>query len=59
MWDEFESDRITLPPARQEQVLVVIVPSQRDWDLVLNEHWYRIPVSRAPRRVAADYLAFY
>lgn len=43
----------------QERVLVAVVPSMRDWELARDEHWYRIPVSRAPRRVGAEYLAFY
>lgn len=42
-----------------EHVLVAIVPSLRDWALIQKEHWYRIPLDRAPRRIAASYLAFY
>ena len=42
-----------------ERVLVVIVPTLRDWSLIREAGWYRIPVSRAPKRLAADYLAFY
>jgi len=42
-----------------ERVLVAVVPRLRDWELIRSEHWYRIPVSRAPRRIAAQYLAFY
>jgi hypothetical protein len=40
-------------------VLVAIVPGRRDWELVRQEGWYRIPVARAPRQMAVDYLAFY
>ncbi len=40
-------------------VLVVVVNNQRDWQIVLTERWYRIPLQRAPRQVAAAYLAFY
>ncbi len=43
----------------EERVLVAIVPSLRDWALVCEEHWYRIPLERAPQRIAASYLAFY
>lgn len=39
--------------------LVVIVNNQADWRRVVDEGWYRIPVRRAPRPVAAAYLAFY
>lgn len=43
----------------RERVLVVVVPSACDWARVCTEHWYRIPLARAPRHIAADYLAFY
>jgi hypothetical protein len=33
--------------------------NRRDWEIVREQGWYRIPVKRAPRRVGADYLAFY
>ncbi len=41
------------------RVLVVIMNNQRDFAIARDEGWYRIPVRRAPRQVAADYLAFY
>jgi hypothetical protein len=41
------------------QVLVVLVNNQVDWQRVVDEHWYRIPLRTAPRPVAASYLAFY
>jgi hypothetical protein len=31
----------------------------RDWQIVREQAWYRIPVKRTPRRIGADYLAFY
>ena len=40
-------------------VLVVVVNSPADFDRVRTERWYRIPLARAPRRVAAEHLAFY
>lgn len=43
-------------PAR---VLVVVINSRRDFELAQQQGWYRIPLKRAPRQVAADYLAFY
>jgi hypothetical protein len=42
-----------------ERVLVAIVPRLEDWQRVLDERWYRIPLARAPERVGAEYLAFY
>jgi len=60
VWDdlvELESpdDQAQYP----ERVLVAVVPRLRDWELVRTEHWYRLPVSKAPRRIGAQYLAFY
>ena len=43
-------------PAR---VLVVVVNNERDFEIAREQGWYRIPLKRAPRQVAADYLAFY
>ena len=40
-------------------VLVAVLTSPRDLAIAREQGWYRIPVKRAPRRVAADYLAFY
>ncbi|MFP3896506.1 MAG: hypothetical protein ACLFV5_06695 [Anaerolineales bacterium] len=61
MWgerfDDGEMEAST--PFEQERVLVGIVPRISDWKRICREHWYRIPVARAPRRIAAEYLAFY
>ena len=46
-------------PGSSERVLVVVMNNARDWEIVREQAWYRIPVKRAPRRVGADYLAFY
>src|SRR5512139_856696 len=40
-------------------VLVVVVNDPADLARARDEGWYRIPLARAPQRVAADYLAFY
>ena len=40
-------------------VLVAVLTSPRDLAIAREQGWYRIPVKRAPRRIAADYLAFY
>lgn len=42
-----------------QSVLVVIVNNERDWQRVIEQGWYRIPVKTAPTPLAADYLAFY
>jgi UV DNA damage endonuclease len=43
----------------EARVLVVVMNSPRDFALARDAGWYRIPLARAPRLVAADYLAFY
>lgn len=40
-------------------VLVAVLNNRRDFEIARDQGWYRIPLKRAPRRVAADYLAFY
>ena len=46
-------------PGSGERVLVAVMNRHRDFAIAREQGWYRIPVKRAPRRVAADYLAFY
>ena len=46
-------------PGSGERVLVAVMNNTRDWDIAQRQGWYRIPIKRAPRRVAADYVAFY
>jgi UV DNA damage endonuclease len=41
------------------RVLVAVMNNPRDLQLAREQGWYRIPVRRAPRQVAADVLAFY
>ncbi|MEZ4659026.1 MAG: hypothetical protein R2911_15790 [Caldilineaceae bacterium] len=45
--------------ARRRSVLVCVMNNAADLRRVASEGWYRIPQRRAPRRVGADYLAFY
>ncbi|MEZ4717652.1 MAG: hypothetical protein R2851_16435 [Caldilineaceae bacterium] len=45
--------------ARRRTVLVAVMNNQEDWRRVAEEGWYRIPQRRAPRRIGADFLAFY
>lgn len=40
-------------------VLVAVVNNVSDFVRARDEGWYRIPVKRAPRRVAAEFLALY
>jgi len=40
-------------------VLVAVLNNQPDFERARDEGWYRIPLKRAPRRIAAEYLAFY
>jgi len=47
------------PAEGEPTVLVVVVNNRDDWARVQRELWYRLPVRRAPRQIAADYLAFY
>jgi hypothetical protein len=42
-----------------QRVLVTVMNNPRDFEIAHHEGWYRIPLKRAPRRVGADYLAFY
>lgn len=42
----------------KEAVLVGVLKNRRDRDLLLREHWYRIPVAYAPKQ-RFRYLAFY
>lgn len=39
-------------------MLVGVLKSQRDLDILLRENWYRIPLAHAPTR-KFDYIAFY
>jgi hypothetical protein len=45
--------------ARRRTVLVVVLNNADDLARAASEGWYRIPQRRAPRRIGADYLAFY
>ena len=43
-----------------DRVLVAVMNNRRDWQIVLTEHWYRIPTKKAPTPVPhLDWLAFY
>jgi len=49
-----------MEPDRYATVLVSLVSNPCDMAIVREEHWYRIPLAKAPRRgVNASILAFY
>ena len=50
---------VALEGDEDERVLVVVVNNLRDFDIIRDEGWYRIPLKHAPDRVGAAYLAFY
>jgi hypothetical protein len=45
--------------ARRRTVLVAVVNNMDDFHRAASAGWYRIPQRTAPRRLGADYLAFY
>ena len=45
--------------ARRRTVLVVVLNNAEDLARAADAGWYRIPQRKAPRRIGADYLAFY
>ncbi len=45
--------------ARRRSVLVAVMNNADDLRRAASDGWYRIPQRRAPKRIAADYLAFY
>ena len=45
--------------AQRGEVLVAIMNSKRDFAILQEQHWYRIPVDKAPRRWPPKQLAFY
>jgi len=58
MWDDAaigSDDDASIDP----RVLVAVVTRPRDWETIQCAGWYRIPLARAPLRVACEYVAFY
>ena len=53
MWEDIA------PIPDETPVLVVVLNDAADLARARDLGWYRIPLAHAPRRVAADYLAFY
>jgi very-short-patch-repair endonuclease len=50
------SDR---PTEDDAPAMVVVVNHPADLSRAIQKGWYRIPLDRAPNRIAAEYLAFY
>jgi hypothetical protein len=48
-----------MPVQPSDLILVCLVPSPRDLEIVRLLGWYRIPLRTAPKVVAVDQLAFY
>lgn len=46
-------------PASTALLLVAVIPNPRDLEIARVLGWYRIPLRRAPKVVAVDYVAFY
>ncbi len=53
------SYRLSGTPDAWTPVLVAVVNNAQDLRRAREEHWYRIPLKRAPRQIAAEYLALY
>lgn len=43
----------------EDRVLVATIPSRRDFNVLQQEGWYRIPQKTAPKGLYAEYVAFY
>lgn len=50
---------ITESQPRRGEVLVAIMNNERDFRLLREDLWYRIPVATAPKRWPPRWLAFY
>ncbi len=48
-----------MPPVDTDLILVVYLPTPRDWEIARVLGWYRIPLRYAPKIIEVDYLAFY
>lgn len=43
----------------EDIVLIGVINRRRDLEIARAQGWYRLPVARAPRWIAVDYVAFY
>ncbi len=42
-----------------DRVLVAVVKRKKDYDIARRQHWYRIPQSRMPQGINAEYIALF
>ena len=42
-----------------DRVLVGVVKRVKDYDIIRNDHWYRIPQRQMPDGINAEYIAFF
>ncbi|MGF1506379.1 MAG: hypothetical protein ACFB51_14795 [Anaerolineae bacterium] len=42
-----------------DRVLVGVMPNPDDLTRAMQQHWYRVPVEKAPKGIHAEYIAFY
>jgi very-short-patch-repair endonuclease len=45
--------------SKRGELLVAIMNDKRDFAILQEQHWYRIPVAKAPKLWPPDWLAFY
>lgn len=43
----------------EDRVLVGVMPDVHDFEIALEQHWYRVPIKHAPAGIHAEYVAFY
>jgi hypothetical protein len=43
----------------EDRVLVAYLPTTKDFEILIQEGWYRIPQQYAPKGIHAEYYAFY
>ncbi len=43
----------------EDRVLVGVVPKPSDFEIARSQHWYRVPLTNAPKGIHAEYVAFY
>lgn len=42
-----------------DRVLVGVVKRVKDYEIIRNDHWYRIPQRQMPNGINAEYIAFF
>jgi hypothetical protein len=44
---------------QEQQVLVALLRDKKDYAILRDEHWYRIPVEHTPPRWPPEFIGFY